>query len=94
MIIIFENKTEKEAREEILELVKEYSNTYHNKEKYKKGDKISYASRVYDEHELVNLVDSSLEFWLTAGRYANKFEKEFANYLGVKYCSLVNSGIC
>ena len=92
MIIIFENKTEKEAREEILELVKEYSNTYHNKEKYKKGDKISYASRVYDEHELVNLVDSSLEFWLTAGRYANKFEKEFANYLGVKYCSLVNSG--
>ena len=92
VIIIFENKTEKEAREEILELVKEYSNTYHNKEKYKKGDKISYASRVYDEHELVNLVDSSLEFWLTAGRYANKFEKEFANYLGVKYCSLVNSG--
>ena len=40
----------------------------------------------------MNLIDSSLEFWLTAGRYARKFENEFAKYLGVKYCSLVNSG--
>ena len=92
VIIIFENKTEQEAREEILELVKEYANTYHNNDEYKKGDRIPYASRVYDENEFVNLIDSSLEFWLTAGRYANKFEKEFAEYLGVKYCSLVNSG--
>ena len=92
MIIIFENKTEQEARQEILELVKEYANTYHNNDEYKKGDRIPYASRVYDEKEFVNLIDSSLEFWLTAGRYANKFEKEFAEYLGVKYCSLVNSG--
>jgi len=76
-----------------LDLVKEYANTFHNvKEEYKKGDRIPYASRVYDENEFVNLIDSSLEFWLTAGRYANKFEKEFAEYLGVKYCSLVNSG--
>ena len=72
--------------------MKEYANTYHNNEEYKKGDRIPYASRVYDENEFVNLIDSSLEFWLTAGRYANKFEKEFAQYLGVKYCSLVNSG--
>lgn len=92
MIIIFEKKTEQEARQEILELVKEYANTYHNNDEYKKGDRIPYASRVYDENEFVNLIDSSLEFWLTAGRYANKFEKEFAEYLGVKYCSLVNSG--
>lgn len=93
VIIIFENKTEGEAREEILELVKEYVNTFHNTKKdYKKGERIPYASRVYDEREFVNLVDSSLEFWLTAGRYADKFEKEFAKYLGVKYCSLVNSG--
>ena len=92
VIIIFENKTEQEAREEILKLVKEYANTYHNNDEYKKGDRIPYASRVYDENEFVNLIDSSLEFWLTAGRYANKFEKEFAEYLGVKYCSLVNSG--
>lgn len=92
MIIIFENKTEQEARQEILELVKEYANTYHNNDEYKKGDRIPYASRVYDEKEFVNLIDSSLEFWLTAGRYANKFEKDFAEYLDVKYCSLVNSG--
>ena len=76
-----------------MELVKEYTNIFHNNEKeFEEGDKISYASRVYDEKELVNLVDSSLEFWLTAGRYADKFEKELAEYLGVKYCSLVNSG--
>lgn len=76
-----------------MELVREYTNEFHNNEKeFEKGDRISYASRVYDEKELVNLVDSSLEFWLTAGRYADKFEKEFAEYLGVKYCLLVNSG--
>ena len=75
-----------------MDLVKEYANTFHNNEEYEKGDRIPYASRVYDENEFVNLIDSSLEFWLTAGRYADKFEKEFAKYLGVKYCSLVNSG--
>ncbi len=74
-------------------MVKEYANTFHNVDKeYKKGERIPYASRVYDENEFVNLIDSSLEFWLTAGRYADKFEKEFSKYLGVKYCSLVNSG--
>ena len=72
--------------------MKEYANTFHNVEEYKKGDRIPYASRVYDEKELINLVDSSLEFWLTSGRYTKKFEKEFAEYLGVKYCSLVNTG--
>jgi len=54
--------------------------------------RLNYAGRVYDEEEIVNLVDSSLDFWLTSGRYADRFEKEFAAYLGVKYCSLVNSG--
>mgnify|MGYP000450052385 FL=1 len=58
----------------------------------KKGDRIPYASRVYDADEMVNLVDSSLEFWLTSGRFTKEFESEFAKYLGVKYCSLVNSG--
>lgn len=57
-----------------------------------KGDRIPYASRVYDADEMVNLVDSSLEFWLTSGRFTKEFESEFAKYLGVKYCSLVNSG--
>ncbi len=53
---------------------------------------INYAGRVYDEKEMINLVDSSLDFWLTAGRFAEKFEKEFSRFLGVKYCSLANSG--
>lgn len=89
---MFENKTELQAREEILGMVEEYCNKYHNQQTYKEGDRIPYASRYYGSEEMVNLVDSSLEFWLTAGRYTDKFEKEFAKYLGVKYCSLVNSG--
>lgn len=88
----FNGKSESEAKSEILALVKEYCDTYHNQKKWKEGDRISYASRVYDNEEMVNLVDSSLEFWLTSGRYTNEFEREFAKYLGVPYCSLVNSG--
>lgn len=83
---------EREAREKILGLVKEYCDTYHKKADYKEGDRIPYASRVYDSEEMCNLVDSSLEFWLTSGRYTEEFEKKFSEYLGVKYCSLVNSG--
>ncbi|MBZ9686399.1 lipopolysaccharide biosynthesis protein RfbH [Clostridium estertheticum] len=89
---MFENKTEKEARKQILDVVSEYCDIYHNKKKYNEGDRISYASRFYGHEEMVNLVDSSLEFWLTSGRYTDQFEKEFASYLGIKYCSLVNSG--
>ena len=82
-----------EMHDKILELVKEYCNNFHNQNKeFHAGDKISYAGRVYDSEEMVNLVDSALEFWLTAGRYVNEFEKNFATYLGVKYCSVVNSG--
>ena len=54
--------------------------------------KVNYAGRVFDEKEMINLVDSSLDFWLTTGKYAERFEKEFADFLGVRYCSLVNSG--
>ena len=90
---MFENMTEIQARENILEMVKEYCDKYHNQEKpFQEGDRIPYASRYYGHEEMVNLVDSSLEFWLTSGRYTDKFEKEFAEYLGIKYCSLVNSG--
>lgn len=90
---MFEHKTEQQAREEILNIVKEYCETYHNQKKaFKEGDRISYASRVYDSAEMVNLVDSSLEFWLTSGRYTAEFEKKLGEYLGVRYCSLVNSG--
>ena len=75
-----------------MNLVREYCEEYHKKTEYTEGDRIPYASRVYDSEEMVNLVDSALEFWLTSGRYTDEFEKEFAEYLGVKFCSLVNSG--
>ncbi|MCC8126317.1 MAG: lipopolysaccharide biosynthesis protein RfbH [Clostridiales bacterium] len=86
--------TEKEAREEILALVADYCQTWHldHKKKYEVGDRIPYALRVYDADEMVNLVDSALEFWLTSGRYTDEFEKNLAQYLGVRFCSLVNSG--
>lgn len=84
---------EKEARRQILDLVADYCREFHTKKKpFEAGDRIPYASRVYDENEMVNLVDSALEFWLTSGRYTDKFEKGLADYLGVRYCSLVNSG--
>ncbi len=89
---MFDNKTEIQAREEILKMVAEYCDKYHIRKEYKEGDRIPYASRVYDHEEMCNLVDSALEFWLTSGRYTVEFEKKFAEYLGVKYCSLVNSG--
>lgn len=63
-----------------------------NKKPFTPGDRISYAGRVFDEKEVTTLVDSSLDFWLTTGRYAEKFEKELAAYLGIQHCSLVNSG--
>lgn len=81
-----------EKEQQILQLVKEYCDEFHKKPEYREGDRIPYASRVYDSEEMVNLVDSALEFWLTSGRYTDEFEKEFAKYLGVKFCSLVNSG--
>lgn len=82
----------KEKEQQILNLVREYCEEFHKKPEYAEGDRIPYASRVYDSEEMVNLVDSALEFWLTSGRYTDEFEKNFAEYLGVKFCSLVNSG--
>lgn len=82
----------KEKEQQILNLVREYCEEFHKKTEYTEGDRIPYASRVYDSDEMVNLVDSALEFWLTSGRYTEEFEKNFAEYLGVKFCSLVNSG--
>ncbi len=90
---MFENKTEGQAREAILAFVEEYYEKFHrDKQNWQEGQRISYASRVYGQEELRNLVDSSLEFWLTSGRYTEQFEREFAAYIGTPYCSLVNSG--
>lgn len=89
---MFEHMTEQEAKKQILDMVGAYCDQYHQKKPYQEGERIPYASRVYDREEMTNLVDSALEFWLTAGRYTDEFESEFAKYLKVKYCSLVNSG--
>ncbi len=84
---------QQQDKQAILSLVAEYFEKYHNTNKeFNEGDRIPYASRVYDSNEAVNLVDSALEFWLTAGRYTDEFEKKLAKYLGVKSCALVNSG--
>lgn len=89
---MFEEYTEQQARERILEETREYCRRFHQPRAYGAGDRIPYAARVYDEEEMAALVDSALEFWLTAGSYTERFEKELAGYLGIKYCSLVNSG--
>lgn len=81
-------------REEILKLVEEYykEEFESKKRKFQPGQKISYGGRFFDEKEMVSLVDASLDFWLTTGRFAAKFEKDFAKFLDVKFCSLTNSG--
>ncbi len=87
---------ENEAREEVRSLVGEYYKEFkepaESKENFKPGDRISYASRVYDEKEMQSLTDAMLDFWLTTGRFSNQFEKDFAAWIGVKHAHLVNSG--
>ena len=84
---------EREVRKAIFKQIRKFYQLRKLAEKFEPGkSKIPYAGRIYDERELVNLVDASLDFWLTAGRYAKEFEKEFARLLGMKYCFLTNSG--
>ncbi|MCF0141886.1 MAG: lipopolysaccharide biosynthesis protein RfbH, partial [Parasporobacterium sp.] len=86
---------EAQAREEIKALVAEYYTQFKKPEQDKafvEGDRISYASRVYDEKEMLALTDATLDFWLTTGRFSDQFEKEFAQWIGVKYAHLFNSG--
>ncbi|MDO8733926.1 MAG: aminotransferase class V-fold PLP-dependent enzyme, partial [Elusimicrobiota bacterium] len=85
--------SEKISRKKIFDEIKKIYLLKKEREKYIYGKShINYAGRVYDENEIINLVDASLDFWLTAGRYAQKFEKKFAKFLGLKNCFLVNSG--
>ena len=89
-------RNEQEARENIKELVAEYYRQFkepaESKLNFKPGDRISYASRVYDEKEMQSLTDAMLDFWLTTGRFSDEFEREFAKWIGIKYAHLVNSG--
>ena len=84
--------SENEAREEIKTLVQSYYKQFKNKKPFEPGDRINYSGRVFDDKEMMALTDAMLDFWLTTGRFSARFEKEFANYLGVKYAHLVNSG--
>ncbi len=90
---MFEGMTEKQARQQIIDMVGEYADSFHNvQEPFKPGDRISYASRVYDRDEMMSLAEATLEFWLTSGRFTEEFEKGLGEYLGTKFVSLVNSG--
>lgn len=86
-------ENEEQARKEIRELVTAYYHEYkENKKPFQPGDRVTYAARVFDEKEMCSLVDAALDFWLTTGRFAEEFEREFAQWLGVKFAHLVNSG--
>ena len=84
----------KNLKQEILEKVKEYHNLkFGEKKDFIEGETyINYGGRFFDEKEMVNLVDSSLDFWLTSGPWVRKFEKGLAEYLGTRFCSVTNSG--
>lgn len=87
------NDTRELLRQEIIAKTKKYYENYlAADDKFTPGDRVNYGGRYFDEHEVCNLVESALDFWLTTGRYAEEFEKRFADFFGVKYCSLVNSG--
>lgn len=80
-------------RQKVIEAAKAYQREIQTEKKnYTPGDYIPYGGRIYDEDEIEHLIDSSLDFWLTAGRYAGRFEDDLARYLGSTHCSLVNSG--
>ena len=85
--------SETEARDQIKQLVGEYYHEFkEKKELFHPGDRISYASRVFDEKEMQSLTDAMLDFWLTTGRFSDQFEREFADWIGVRFAHLVNSG--
>lgn len=86
-------ESQQQARNEIKDLVAEYYHQFlEKKEAFRPGDRINYGGRVFDEREMCTLTDAVLDFWLTAGHYADRFETEFARMLGVKHACLVNSG--
>jgi len=81
-------------KKEIFDKTKEYYNLVHkNEDTFVEGKtKVNYAGRVFDETELINLVDTALDFWLTYGKYSKEFEYKFAKYLNIRWSFLVNSG--
>lgn len=94
MISMNEKENIDNLRKKAIEAAVTYYHAAHGnkQQEFKAGERIPYAGRVFDQHEIANLVDSALEFWLTTGRYAEEFEQRMADFLGVRYCSLTNSG--
>ncbi|MFM6007811.1 MAG: DegT/DnrJ/EryC1/StrS family aminotransferase, partial [Sphaerospermopsis kisseleviana] len=87
------NQKKQELREKIIHLVAEYYTEAFPQKEFIPGETpIAVSGKVFDQTELQYLVDSSLDFWLTTGRFAAEFEEKFAHWLGVKHCLLVNSG--
>jgi CDP-6-deoxy-D-xylo-4-hexulose-3-dehydrase len=85
--------TDRELRDKVAQAVLEYyAFKFGGTKNFSPGDRIPYAGRLFDEKEMLSLIDASLDFWLTSGRYCEKFEKDFASFLGLTHCSLVNSG--
>ncbi len=86
----------KELHDKILEMTAEYYRLAHapaQQSEFIPGkSKVNYAGRVFDEKEMLNLTDAALEFWLTGGRYTAEFEEKLANYLGIRFALMVNSG--
>jgi CDP-6-deoxy-D-xylo-4-hexulose-3-dehydrase len=88
-----DDEREIQLRKQVIEAaVAYYWHRHASKKEFIPGDRIPYAGRVFDEEEIASLVDASLDFWLTTGRYAERFERVFAEFLGVQHCSLTNSG--
>ncbi|MHB8066501.1 MAG: lipopolysaccharide biosynthesis protein RfbH [Desulfobaccales bacterium] len=88
-----EHGREQELRERVLETVRDFYHAVHAPKKpFVAGDRIPYAGRVYDDREITLLMEAALDFWLTNGRFSDRFERELATFLQVRHCSLVNSG--
>ncbi|WP_107667861.1 lipopolysaccharide biosynthesis protein RfbH [Cyanothece sp. BG0011] len=84
---------EQELRSKVFDAVQEYYQFKFKDKTFIPGQTyVPVSGKVFDDQELVKLVDSSLDFWLTTGRYAAEFEAKFAEWMGVKHCLLVNSG--
>src|SRR5690242_9523232 len=79
-------------REAVQAAIAHYRHAHGQERTFRPGDRINYGGRFFDEREVASLIEASLDFWLTTGRFADRFEAEFASYLGVSHCSLVNSG--
>ncbi|MBQ6200539.1 MAG: lipopolysaccharide biosynthesis protein RfbH [Prevotella sp.] len=93
-VIVGNASRREELKAQILELTREYYKEVHaQKKEFEPGKSfVHYGGRFFNDEEMVNLVDSSLDFWLTQGPWTHKFERRLADWLGVKFCAVTNSG--